>query len=203
MNGRVATQHQQLLLVAARFLVREKGETMSFFKKLEDDVTLANRKIFEVASLLIYPLTLVVLYEVFMRYVLLHPTNWVYDMTWMLFGAFAFLGGANTLTEGGHVKADIILDLLPPKGKAVFNIFCYVIFFFPLCIGLCYSCLNYFISSYTMQDCSSYTSWQPLLWPSKLILLISFVMLLIQGIVEFCKAIQPLFSKSGSGGEEA
>ena len=77
---------------------------MSAIQKFHNGVTFANKKLFQGAMWLIYPLIAVIMYEVVMRYILNSPTNWVYDMTWMIFGTNAFLGFAYTLAEGGHVK---------------------------------------------------------------------------------------------------
>lgn len=174
---------------------------MGFSRKIEDGITTINRKVFEAAAWLIYPLVFVVMYEVVKRYVFLNPTNWVYDMTWILFGAFTFLGGAYVLAEGGHVKADVVYDILPPKGKAIISLICNLLFFFPLMILITYSSYNYFWKSFISNETSAQTSWRPILWPSKLIMLIAFALLLLQGIVEFVKAVRPLFEKGGGEGK--
>lgn len=171
---------------------------MGALKKIGDAITLVNKKINDASSWLIYPLVLVVMYEVVMRYIFNSPTNWVYDMTWILYGIFVFLGGAHALHTGTHVKADIIYNMLPKKGQIIFDIISYCFFFFPVMILMVYSTWNYFMKSLTMGDVSPATTWSPLLWPMKLVLFISMLMLLLQGIVEFVRAISPLFKKGGS-----
>ena len=168
---------------------------MSAIQKFHNGVTFANKKLFQGAMWLIYPLIAVIMYEVVMRYILNSPTNWVYDMTWMIFGTNAFLGFAYTLAEGGHVKADIILDLLPTRGSAIFIVFCYILFFFPLMIGLCYSSYNYMIKSILLNEFSINTSWAPIIWPCKIIMFVSMVMLLVQGLAEFLVEVGRLFGK--------
>ena len=169
---------------------------MGAFKKIGDGITLVNTKINDLASWVIYPLVLVVVYEVCMRYFLNSPTNWVYDATWMLYAIYVFLGGAYGLHIGVHVKADIIYNILPKKGQIAFDIFSYVVFFFPVMIFMVYACFEYFMKSFQVLDRSNMTSWAPLLWPIKLILFISMLMLLFQGFVEFGNsAIRPLITK--------
>ena len=171
---------------------------MGFFRKAGKIITLANHKINDAACWLIYPLTLVVMYEVILRYLFNSPTNWVYDMTWILYAIFVFLGGAHALHTGTHVKADIIYNMLPKKGKIVFDIIGYCVFFFPVMGILVYSTWTYFLKSLAMGDVSPATTWGPLLWPTKLILCISMVMLLLQGVVEFSNnVIAPLIKKGG------
>jgi TRAP-type mannitol/chloroaromatic compound transport system permease small subunit len=170
---------------------------MDILKKIMAGITGLNRFIFREAAWLIYPLILVIMFEVVMRYVAGHPTNWVYDMTWIIFGAFSFLGGAYTLAMIGHVKADIVLTLLPKRVAAVITTLCYLILFFPLMYFMVSACSRYFMNSYNMGEISPYTSWNPILWPSKLILLISMTMLLLQGAVEFIKTLFILFKVDG------
>ena len=170
---------------------------MATLKKIGDVITLINKKINDFASLLIYPLVFVVAYEVIMRYIFNKPTNWVYDITWILYAIFVFLGGAYALHTGTHVKADIIYNMLPKKGQAIFDLVSYLIFFFPVMLIMVYSTWDYFLKSFAMHDVSMYTTWAPALWPTKLILFISMVMVLLQGVVEFCKSVAPLFKKGG------
>ena len=169
---------------------------MGAIKKIGDGITLVNTKINDLASWVVYPLVLVVVYEVCMRYFLNSPTNWVYDATWILYAIYVFLGGAYGLHIGVHVKADIIYNMLPKKGQIAFDIFSYIVFFFPVMIFMVYACFDYFMKSIQVMDRSNMTSWAPLLWPIKLVLLISMVMLLLQGFVEFGNsAIKPLITK--------
>jgi TRAP-type mannitol/chloroaromatic compound transport system permease small subunit len=172
---------------------------MEILRKVSDGITTVNRGIFREAAWLIYPLILAIMFEVVMRYFVGRPTNWVYDMTWILFGAFSFLGGAYTLAEKGHVKADIVLTLLPKKAATVITLVSYLIFFFPLMALMVYACSRYVMNSYSMGEISPYTSWNPLLWPSKLILLISMTMLLLQGLAEFVKSLLGLFEADRGG----
>jgi TRAP-type mannitol/chloroaromatic compound transport system permease small subunit len=53
-------------------------------------------------------LTLGTSYEVFVRYLLNDPTSWAFDMSYMLYGALFFMGGAYTLSRDGHVRGDFI-----------------------------------------------------------------------------------------------
>ena len=170
---------------------------MDILRSIGDAITGINRLIFRAAAWLIYPLVLVIMLEVVMRYAVGRPTNWVYDMTWIIFGAFSFLGGAYTLAEKGHVKADILLVIAPKRVAAAITSVCYLVFFFPLLGYMVAACTRYFMNSYNMGEISPYTSWGPLLWPSKLILLISMLMLLLQGVVEFGKTLAILFKMDG------
>ena len=58
------------------------------------------------AAWLILPMVLSLCYEVVSRYVFNAPTQWAYDMTFMLYGSFFMLGAAYTLQRKGHVRTD-------------------------------------------------------------------------------------------------
>ena len=174
---------------------------MGALKKIGNGITIANEKINDAASWLMYPLVIVVMYEVVKRYLFNNPTNWVYDMTWMLCGTYVFLGFAHGWHTGIHVKADIIYNMLGAVGKFVFDMVSYVLFFFPTMTLLCWSCWQYFWKSFVQKDTSIGTIWGPILWPMKLILAISMTMLALQGIVEFARRIGA-FIDSRKAGEE-
>ena len=58
-------------------------------------------------ALLALPLLYAVCHEVISRYVFDAPTDWSYEVTYMVYGAFFMLGSAYTLLKGGHVRTDI------------------------------------------------------------------------------------------------
>ena len=51
-------------------------------------------------------LTLGTSYEVFMRYVMNNPTNWAFDMSYILYGALFLMSGAYALSRNAHVRAE-------------------------------------------------------------------------------------------------
>src|SRR6476469_4951403 len=55
---------------------------------------------------LIIPMVGSLVYEVVARYLFNAPTEWAYDMTFMLYGTFFMLGAAYTLQKKGHIRTD-------------------------------------------------------------------------------------------------
>jgi len=165
---------------------------VKLLKKIGDVVTAVNDKIAKLASILIFPLVLVVVAEVFFRYILNHPTIYTYDLSWMLYAAFVFLGGGYALHEEVHVKADIIYNMLKERGKAFINLFCYPVFFFTSMAGLLYSSYELMVKAWIHGETSPYTSWNPPVGPIKTVLFISILVLTLQGVVEFVKAMKHL-----------
>jgi TRAP-type mannitol/chloroaromatic compound transport system permease small subunit len=158
-------------------------------------ITTINRCVSKFAALLIYPLIAIFIIDVVKRYFLNGATNWAIEAVWMVCGSMVFLGGAYCLHEGGHVRADILYRKLPPKIKPVLDIIGYVALYFPAMIFLATSTWRFMVDSYIRHETSAATSWMPILWPFKLILLISVILLILQGVVELARSMSVWFGK--------
>lgn len=58
-------------------------------------------------------------FEVVMRYFLNRPTRWVVEFSEYALLYLAFLAGAWVLREEGHVKVDMLVEILPPRIRAI------------------------------------------------------------------------------------
>ena len=74
------------------------------------------------AGVLIIAMMLVMCYEVVMRYLLHRPPAWAVEMCEYMLFLIAFLGAPWLLKLEGHVKIDIILNMLNPKSQTLLNI---------------------------------------------------------------------------------
>jgi TRAP-type mannitol/chloroaromatic compound transport system permease small subunit len=150
-----------------------------------------NRKGGEIAALLIIPLTVVVIYEVIMRYVFDAPTIWGFELTTFVYGVHYMLGLAYTQAYGGHVKVDVVTTRFPSKKQAAINIFTSLVIFMPVMTALTIWSFKYAIASTAELERNS-TSWAPPIYPFKLIMAISFLFLLLQGISDLLQNIKAL-----------
>jgi TRAP-type mannitol/chloroaromatic compound transport system permease small subunit len=150
-----------------------------------------NRKEGDIASLLIVPLTVVVIFEVIMRYIFDAPTIWAFELTTFLYGIHYMLGLAYTQVYGGHVKVDVVTSRFSSRTQAGINIFTSLVFFLPVMIALTIWSFKYGITS-TIELEHDSTSWAPAIYPVKLIMAISFLFLLLQGIGDLIKNIRAL-----------
>ena len=82
-----------------------------------------NDKEGEITSMLIYPLLVIVIYEVFMRYVFNAPTSWGFEATTFLYGVHYMFGLAYTDVHDGHVKVDIFTARMSKRLQAIIGIF--------------------------------------------------------------------------------
>ena len=75
------------------------------------------------AGLILAFILLSVCLEVFMRYFLNRPLQWVVELTEYALLYITFLGAAWLLKRGGHINVDIFLSLLSSRTRAGLKIF--------------------------------------------------------------------------------
>ena len=64
---------------------------------------------------LILPMVMSLVWEVTARYGFNAPTEWAYDMTFMLYGTFFMVGSAWTLQRGGHIRTCLLYTSPSPR----------------------------------------------------------------------------------------
>jgi TRAP-type mannitol/chloroaromatic compound transport system permease small subunit len=141
---------------------------------------------------LILPMVLGLSYEVVARYVFNAPTEWAYDMTFMLYGTFFMLGAAFTLQRKGHVRTDSYYAEWSPRRQAVTDLACYLLLFLPFVCVFAITGWGYFVKAWVTHETFVSSSWQPITWPFKLSLPVAGVLLLVQGTSECLKCIHAI-----------
>lgn len=154
-----------------------------------------SRKEGEITSFLIYPLLIIVIYEVFMRYVFNAPTTWGFEATTFLYGLHYMFGYAYTDVYDGHVKVDIFTSLMSEKKQAVIAIITNLLFFMPVIACMTIWSFKFAYTSTVQMEVNS-TSWAPPIWPLKILMAICFLFLLLQGISNLIKSINILTKPS-------
>jgi len=145
----------------------------------------------EICSLLIYPLLIVVVYEVFMRYAFNAPTTWGFEATTFLYGLHYMFGLAYTDAYDGHVKVDIFTTLASEKIQVFLKILTNLCFFMPVFCCMVVWSVTYAYTSTSGMEVNP-TSWAPPIWPLKILMALCFIFLLIQGISNLIKDINSL-----------
>ena len=54
-------------------------------------------------------------------------------LSYIIYGALFLMAGAYTLSRNGHVRADVLYRLWPPRTQASMDLVLYIMFFFPAC----------------------------------------------------------------------
>ncbi len=138
---------------------------------------------------LVVPLILATVYDVGARYLFSAPTQWAYEVGYMMMGAHALLGMAYTLREGGHVRIDAFSQMFSQGTKAVIDLVGYLVFLLPCLIWMTWSLWGYWFTSFRTGEMSGQSAWNPVIWPFKLVFFIAFVLLVLQIFAEIIKAI--------------
>lgn len=134
-------------------------------------------------------LTLIVGYDVTMRYIVNAQTQWGFDLAYILYGILFMMAGAYTLSRNGHVRADMMYRTLRPKTQAWFDLVLYVLFFLPGISALVYAGIDFAHVSWQMREVSSVTSSGVPIYPFKIAIPVAGFLLLLQGFAEIARCI--------------
>lgn len=134
-------------------------------------------------------LTLAVSYEVFMRKVFRAPTTWVYDASYILYGALFIMAGAYALSRNAHVRGDFLYRQWPPRRQALMDLVLYFLFFFPGIIAFIYSGYGFAAQSWMTREHSAYSPDGLTVYEYKTLIPATGILLLLQGIVEVIRCI--------------
>jgi TRAP-type mannitol/chloroaromatic compound transport system permease small subunit len=134
-------------------------------------------------------LTFGVGYEVFVRKVLSAPTDWAFDVSYMMYGALFMMSGAYTLSRNGHVRGDMFYRMMAPRGQAMMDLVLYLLFFFPAFGTLLYFGIPYAQQSYSYKEVSVFSPAGIPIYPTKALIPVAAAFMLIQGVAEVIRCI--------------
>jgi TRAP-type mannitol/chloroaromatic compound transport system permease small subunit len=149
----------------------------------------------QLTSFLILPLLFIVLYEVLMRYAFNSPTVWGFEATAFAYGLHYMLGLSFMENAQGHVRVDIVTSRFSPRVQAVIMILGYLLIFMPVFVLMTWGAIKFAHTATITNELNS-TSWAPRIWPYKIIMALSFLFLVVQGLSTLFKNLQLLGDKS-------
>jgi len=110
------------------------------------------------------------------------------ELQWYLYGAVFMLAAAYVLQRNGHVRIDVVSSRLTERTRQWIDLFCHILMLLPLVLVMIWLGVPFVIDSYESQEIST-NAGGLIIWPSKLFILIGFVLLLFQAISEIIKRI--------------
>jgi TRAP-type mannitol/chloroaromatic compound transport system permease small subunit len=137
---------------------------------------------------IIIPLVVSLTYEVLARYAFNAPTIWAYDLSYMLYGAHFMLGAGYTLLKGGHIRTDIFYQNWSPRTQGRVDALLYLCLFFPGMIFFFWMGAQEGLHSLSIGERSDASPWRPVLYPLKLVIPVTALLILIQGVSELIKS---------------
>lgn len=135
-------------------------------------------------------LTAAIVYDVTARRFFRAPTDWAYDVSYMLYGTLFMLAGAYALSRNGHVRGDFLYRNFSPRLQAKFDLTLYLLFFFPAIMAFMISGWHFFELSWMQNERSSVSPTGPIIWPFKFLIPAVGLLLLLQGLVEVVRCVQ-------------
>jgi len=155
---------------------------MQGLQKIIDKITSINVSIGKVVCWLIVALWVIICIEIFMRYIFRMPTIWVHETAGFLLCYTVMLGGAYTLAHGGHVNVDILYGRFTPRGRAILDLFTWLLFY-AFIIVLVYKGWHLATLSITRLELSN-TFWHPPIYFVKPIVFVGAVLIFFQGLTK-------------------
>ncbi|WP_299359752.1 TRAP transporter small permease subunit [uncultured Paracoccus sp.] len=138
---------------------------------------------------LVLLMTLGMSYEVIVRYLFNSPTPWAYELSFIMYGSLFMVGGAYTLSRGGHVRGDFIYRMWPVRVQGTIDLVLYVIFFFPGITALIFAGWKYAARSVGYGEVSASSPAGIPIYQFKSILVLAGILLFIQGIAQVFRSI--------------
>lgn len=136
-------------------------------------------------------ITIIVLYDIAMRFFLGRPSDWAFDVTKMLFGAHFMLMAAYGLRHHAHVEVDVLKRLLSRRKQAVLEILGYTIFFVPFIWLLITYGWSFFERSLSRGE-TTYGMVSIPVYPVKGVIVFAAVLILLQALAIVLRAITEL-----------
>ncbi|HLV29399.1 MAG TPA: TRAP transporter small permease subunit [Burkholderiaceae bacterium] len=145
-------------------------------------ITTLNRYLFIAAAALMAVIVPVMMYEVISRYVFNAPTVWGMELAVLLFGPYFLLGGPYLLHLGGHVSLDLFHRRLQPRTRRIMDAF-HLIVIITFCVILLYFAWPLAMQAFEFRE-TSFSAWNPPVWPYKFAVPVAVVLLALQSIAE-------------------
>lgn len=128
-------------------------------------------------------------------------SNALIESQWYLFDIVFLLGGAYALKHNAHVRVDVIYNQLLPKQKALINLVGTLLFLIPFCIFGIFFSWNTVVQSWQIWEMSPDPGGLPR-YPIKTMIIVSFALLLLQGISQGIKNFAIVTGQLPTGEEE-
>lgn len=161
---------------------------MDLLRKIAKCFDNINEWVGKIFAWIIIPLVLLTVMEVVLRRFLGAPTIWSFEVSKQLYALHFMIVAGFGLLYHSHVAVDIFAMRLPTRKRAILDIVSYILFFFPFCIIGIKEGYAFAARSWVMKE-ETWSVFSPPVYPIKTVILITFVLLLLQGISEVIKRI--------------
>ena len=166
--------------------------------KVQPILDAINRGVGQLVSWLTLLLVIVIIGDVFMRYVFSVTSAASFELEWHLFAVIFLLGAAWTLQQDRHVRVDVFYNSFSPKAKAWVNLLGTCILLFPICYVGIREGSQFAWNAYQLGEVSPDPGGLPYRFIIKSAIPVGFLLLGLQGVSELLKSISTLHSPKTS-----
>lgn len=159
---------------------------MPFWLRIASHIDRTNEWIGRVVYWLTLAMVLIGAYNALVRYLdrfinLGLSSNTYIELQWYMFGLVFLLGAAYTLKHDAHVRVDILISRLTPRGRAWINLAGTLLFLIPFCVFVLWTSWPIVRNSWLVGEMSSDPGGLPR-YPIRTVIPAAFVLLLMQGV---------------------
>lgn len=151
-------------------------------KKLVSIIDNINAQVGKAVSWLSLLLVLVIIADVFLRYVFNWSSPVSFELEWHIFAMIFLLPAGWALQQDKHVRVDVFYNRFSNKKKAIVNLLGSVFLLLPFCIVGFMESLPFATSSFNISETSSDPGGLPARFLVKSVIPISFLLLGLQGV---------------------
>ncbi len=159
---------------------------MDFLLKFSRAVDAVSAFVGKVAAWLVLVAVLVSAGNALIRKTFDISSNAWLELQWYLYGAVFLLAAAYTLQRNEHVRIDFVSNMLTKRTRDWIDLLGHIFFLLPFTIMMVYLSFPWFIRSFQSGEFSA-NAGGLLLWPAKIMVLLGFTLLTLQGFSEIIK----------------
>ena len=134
-------------------------------------------------------LVLVVVYDVFTRYVMSSSSVAVQELEWHIFSLLFLLSASYTLKHNKHVRVDIFYVRLTEKQRALVNIIGGLLFLIPFTMLVVFASWPFVSNSFSILESSPDPGGLPYRFLLKGAIPLGFLLLFLQGTAEIFRSV--------------
>jgi TRAP-type mannitol/chloroaromatic compound transport system permease small subunit len=118
-------------------------------------------------------------------------SNPMIDLELYMFAGMVLFGAAYTLKVNEHVRVDLFYGMVSERTRLWIDILGTILFLVPMCVVIIYFAWPWFVEAWKSGEATgNYNSLKR--WPVRLIFVVGFSLVLLQGISELIKRIEAL-----------
>lgn len=129
-------------------------------------------------------------------------SNALNELQWYIFSVIFLLGAAYGLRVDAHVRVDVVYSRLSRKAKGWVDLLGTLIFLLPFCAVMLWVSYPTVRNSFIIREVSPDPGGLPR-WPIKALILVSFALLLLQGIALAIRSVEKIRGVGEGDGDAA